>query len=247
MLYTVCPSNHDAAVYALKPDACTGHWSKRVSCGEIMYGGHAPGPGEMVDVRNAFCVVIREKVESGVAALFCRPRPAARRLINEEYDPDGRRDATAFFSRIIPHREEYGIGKATATRTLRRALWDVPVRDCETANRASAHGRVSTAYARRRRPAFPLNLSQWLPRQKDATIDYAPAVLLARGLSDSPAAGIHSGGERHAPVSFAGELPDAARPAFPPCARRSARTDPQHFLMNHPPEKVKARRSAPSL
>lgn len=81
---------------------------------------------EMVDITERLCAVIREKGwRHGVAALFC-PHTTCGLTINEGADPDVRRDMTAFFSRLIPYRENGGMGKATATRTLRRALWDRP-------------------------------------------------------------------------------------------------------------------------
>ena len=61
---------------------------------------------EMVDITERLCAVIREKGwRHGVAALFC-PHTTCGLTINEGADPDVRRDMTAFFSRIIPHRGE---------------------------------------------------------------------------------------------------------------------------------------------
>ena len=59
---------------------------------------------EMVDITERLCAVIREKGwRHGVAALFC-PHTTCGLTIGENG----------------------GMGKATATRILRRALWDRP-------------------------------------------------------------------------------------------------------------------------
>ena len=79
---------------------------------------------EMVDITERLCAVIWEKGwRHGVAALFC-PHTTCGLTINEGADPDVRRDMTAAASYRIG--ENGGMGKATATRTLRRALWDRP-------------------------------------------------------------------------------------------------------------------------
>lgn len=55
------------------------------------------------------------------------PHTTCGLTINEGADPDVRRDMTAFFQPpSYRTRENGGMGKATATRTLRRALWDRP-------------------------------------------------------------------------------------------------------------------------
>ena len=79
-----------------------------------------------MDITERLCAVIREKGwRHGVAALFC-PHTTCGLTINEGADPDVRRDMTAFFSASYRIGENGGMGKATATRTLRRALWDRP-------------------------------------------------------------------------------------------------------------------------
>ena len=81
---------------------------------------------EMVDITERLCSVIREKGwRHGVAALFC-PHTTCGLTINEGADPDVRRDMTAFSAASYRTGENGGMGKATATRTLRRALWDRP-------------------------------------------------------------------------------------------------------------------------
>lgn len=82
---------------------------------------------EMVDITERLCAVIREKGwRHGVAALFC-PHTTCGLTINEGADPDVRRDMTAFFQPPSYRTGgNGGMGKATATRISRRALWGRP-------------------------------------------------------------------------------------------------------------------------
>lgn len=77
---------------------------------------------EMVDITERLCAVIREKGwRHGVAALFC-PHTTCGLTINEGADPDVRRDMTAFFSRIIPHRGEWRHGEGNSDAHIKASL-----------------------------------------------------------------------------------------------------------------------------
>ena len=100
---------------------------------------------EMVDITERLCAVIWEKGwRHGVAALFC-PHTTCGLTINEGADPDVRRDMTAFFSRIIPHRGEWRHGEGNSDAHIKASLMGpslfVIVEDGEP---RLAHGRVST-------------------------------------------------------------------------------------------------------
>ena len=132
---------------------------------------------EMVDITERLCSVIREKGwRHGVAALLC-PHTTCGLTINEGADPDVRRDMTAFFSRIIPHRGEWRHGEGNSDAHIKASLMG---------------------------PSLFVIVEDGKPRLGtwQSVIDCARRFVLW-GLPNGPAAGIHSGGEGDClPVSF---------------------------------------------
>ena len=156
---------------------------------------------EMVDITERLCAVIREKGwRHGVAALFC-PHTTCGLTINEGADPDVRRDMTAFFSRIIPHRGEWRHGEGNSDAHIKASLMGpslfVIVEDGEP------HlGTWQSVYLYEGDGPRSRSMGPMAARVRECLIDCARRFVLW-GLPNDPASGIHSGGGGGClPVSF---------------------------------------------
>ena len=84
-----------------------------------MYGGH-PGPGG--DGGHHGTPLRRDPGKRLEARRCGTVLPAYDLRINEGADPDVRRDMTAFFSRIIPHRGEWRHGEGNSDAHIKASL-----------------------------------------------------------------------------------------------------------------------------
>ena len=151
---------------------------------------------EMVDITERLCAVIREKGwRHGVAALFC-PHTTCGLTINEGADPDVRRDMTAFFSRIIPYRGEWRHGEGNSDAHIKASLMGpslfVIVEDGEPRLGTWQSVYLYEGDGPRSRSIRMVPRQAFIPEARETACPF-----------------------------LLGELPDAARPAFPPCAGHS--------------------------
>lgn len=77
---------------------------------------------EMVEITRAVQEAVRESgVANGIATVYC-PHTTAAITINENADPDVRRDMTAFLKRLIPQSPEFQHAEGNSDSHIKTSL-----------------------------------------------------------------------------------------------------------------------------